>query len=236
MISSSGDSYAVLPGSTPLTGSRSKGRSAVYPYYHCRKCGVVCIRKEKLEALFTSTLMELQPDAKYVRLLNSIVMDVWKRRHHELDEQREMLQRRLSERRAQLERVEEAFLHEQSIDRQSYEQQRDRLRQELALAELEFTDARADHLDIEGLLAFAEHLLTNAATLWMSLDLGQKQELQRVLFPNGLEFDGEKFGTAVTCMAFKKLDGTGGSNSSMASPAGLEPFRIVRLFRGFQAA
>ncbi len=64
-----------------------------------------------------------------------------------------------------------------------------------------------------------EHVLTNAARLWMELGLTQKQQLQRVLFPEGLRFDGERFGTVVTCLAFKKLGENGGPKSGVASPS-----------------
>ena len=110
------------------------------------------------------------------------------------------------------------FRHERSIDRQTYERQRDQLREQVALAEMELNDAVLDQLDLDGVLAFAEHIVTNSARLWTELDLAQRQRLQSVLFPEGLRFDGERFGTAVTCLAFKRLDGTGESNSGMASP------------------
>jgi hypothetical protein len=54
----------------------------------------------------------------------------------------------------------------------------------------------------------------------MELDLVRKQRLQQVLFPEGLRFDGEKFATAATCLAFKKLGANGGPESGMASPTG----------------
>jgi hypothetical protein len=88
---------------------------------------------------------------------------------------------------------------------------------------MELSAATENQLDVEGLLAFAEHLLTNAARLWMELGLDQKQQLQQVLFPEGLQFDGETFGTAVTCLAFKQLDESGSARSDLASPAGFEP-------------
>jgi hypothetical protein len=50
-----------------------------------------------------------------------------------------------------------------------------------------------------------------------------KQRLQQVLFPEGLKFDGERFGTAVTCLAFKQMAECEGENSSLASPPGFEP-------------
>jgi hypothetical protein len=52
----------------------------------------------------------------------------------------------------------------------------------------------------------------------MELGLDQKQQLQQVLFPEGLRFDGEKFGTAVTRLAFKQLDENGDPKSCVASP------------------
>ena len=59
--------------------------------------------------------------------------------------------------------------------------------------------AFADHLDVEGLLGFADHLLTTAAQIWTAASRDQRQRLQQVVFPEGLRSDGEAFWTAVTC-------------------------------------
>ena len=74
-----------------------------------------------------------------------------------------------------------------------------------------------------GILGFAEHLLTDVSRLWMELPLDQNRRLQKVLFPEGLKFDGTEFGTAVTCLAFKQLAAAEGEKSSLASPEGFEP-------------
>ena len=105
--------------------------------------------------------------------------------------------------RERLDRVDEAFLHERSIDPVRRTSVRGiNCAKQLALAEIQLHDAGTDQLDVEGLLAFTEHLLTNAAQFWIELALNQKQQLQKVLFPEGLRFDGRRFGTAVTCLAF----------------------------------
>ena len=208
---------------TPLTGSWSTGRSKKYAYYHCRKCKQVKSSKQTLEAAFVELLSRLQPEVGYMRLFNAIVLDVWKQRQGEATRLRADLEAVVAKKRVRLDRVDEAFLHERAIDRQTYERQRDQLREQLALAEMELSSATENQLDVEGALAFAEHLLTNAARLWLELRLDQKRQLQQVLFPEGLPFDGERFGTAATCLAFKRLDGSGGSDSGMASPAGFEP-------------
>ena len=115
-----------------------------------------------------------------------------------------------------------------------YERQRDQLREQLALAEMELSSATENQLDVEGAVAFAEHLLTIAARLWTELGLDQKQQLQKVLFPEGLRFDGERFGTAVTCLAFKQLDESGEAKSGMASPIPASWNRIVPWLRAVE--
>ncbi len=80
-----------------------------------------------------------------------------------------------------------------------------------------------DELDVEGILGFAEHVVTNAAHLWTEASLDQKQRLQQVLFPEGLVFDGERFGTAVTCLAFSDLGDSESVEVEVASPTGFEP-------------
>ena len=176
-----------------------------------------------LEERFVALLMRLEPEAGYLRLFREVVLDVWKERQGEAKRLRADLERAVREKRERLDRVDEAFLHERSIDRQTYERQRDQLREQIGLAEIELADVVSEQLDVDGVLAFAEHMLTNAARLWMELGLDQKHRLQRVLFPEGLRFDGERFGTAVTCLAFKQLAEDGETESKLASPTGFEP-------------
>jgi hypothetical protein len=62
-------------------------------------------------------------------------------------------------------RLDEAFLYESSVDRTTYEEQRDKLREELTLAELELSEARVEQFDIDGALDKAISVLNNASTL-----------------------------------------------------------------------
>ena len=211
---------------TPLTGSRSTGRSRRYAYYHCRSCQVVRVPKEHLEALFVALLERLQPDVAYMRLFREIVLDVWKDRQVGVTRMRQAVQRRLTDLGSRLDKVEEAFLYKHTVDQATYERQRDKLREDVALAKLELHEAELEEMDVEGVLAFAEHLLTNAARLWMEASLDQKQRLQTVFFPEGLQFDGERFGTAVTCLAFKQLGPDEAVKDGMASPTGFNPFTV----------
>ena len=50
----------------------------------------------------------------------------------------------------------------------------------------------------------AEHVLNNAAHLWLDASLELKRSLQTVIFPEGLRFRDGKVGTATTCLAFSQ--------------------------------
>jgi site-specific DNA recombinase len=205
---------------TPLTGSWSTGRSQKYAYYHCRKCLGVKAPKQSLEKHFVELLGSMRPEPGFMELFRAIVLDVWRSKQTEVQKLRARLEEIVREKRQRLDRVEDAFLHEHSIDRTTYERQRDLLRDQIGAAESELNDAVIEQLDVDGVLGFSEHVIENAATLWIHLALNEKQRLQQVLFPEGLTFDGEKFGTAATCLAFKRLEGGGAANSGMASPSG----------------
>src|SRR4030095_15835415 len=97
--------------------------------------------------------------------------------------------------RAKLRRLDEAFLHESSVDRITYEEHRDRLREELTLAELELSEARFEQFDIDSALAKAISVLNNASALWIDASFHDRLRLQEVLFPQGLVWDGTGFQT-----------------------------------------
>ena len=122
----------------------SKGRGRRYAYYHCRKCRTVKVSKEALETKFIALVEALQPEPAFARLFNAIVLDVWRGEQRERVNARSSLERRVADLRSRLERVEDAFPYERTIDLQTYAAQRDKLREQVALAELELSEARMD--------------------------------------------------------------------------------------------
>jgi hypothetical protein len=137
------------------------------PYYHCRRCKGVSVRKEILEAQFLELLEALKPRVEFMKLFKAIVLDVWKTRQANAGNLLTTLESRLADLRRRESILEDAFLYEKRIDTASYERQRDKIREDIALARIELEDARVDEIDVEGLLGFAEHVLGNAARLWM---------------------------------------------------------------------
>ena len=70
-----------------------------------------------------------------------------------------------------LDRLDEAFLFERSIDIETYDRHAEKLREELTLARIDRHSGQLDELDVEGILAFAERVLPRAADLWVQASL-----------------------------------------------------------------
>lgn len=208
---------------TPLTGGRSTGRNQTYPYYHCHSCGQVRVRKEQLEESFLELLRNLKPSEPYMELFRAVILDVWEERQTDARKVADDLRRRTDDLRHRVDLLEEAFIFRKAIDQESYTRQRDMLREELALASIDAQHAELDQLDIEGVLAFARRLVSDAARLWEEATPEQQQRLQAAFFPEGLAYSDGNFKTAPMCLAFRQIGASDSEISSLASPAGVEP-------------
>lgn len=210
----------------PLTGSWSKGRNGYYAYYHCqRQCRAVNVSKAALEGPFADELALLQPSAGYMRLVADRILYVWEQRRAEAKYRTVEQDRRVKAIQQKLDRLDDAFLFAQSIDRTSYERQRDRLREELTLGQIDHHADATEELDVQGILAFAERILPRASDLWVQASLDYKQRLQALFFPEGIAYDGNRFNrTAVTAPLFSYLARSEGAEEKMVSREGIEPF------------
>lgn len=185
--------------SRPLTASWSKGRTQRYPYYHCtnRKCNGLTVRKEVLENAFIEHLTAMQPKPEYLRLFNEIVVDVWRNKRADAVNQLAAINRQLDDLKQRKDKLDEVFIFKAAIDQATYERQRNKLNEEIASVEISAYEVKTNELDIDAVLNFSQHVLLNAARLWVSFSLDQKQRIQKVIFPKGLTYLPEGFGTLV---------------------------------------
>jgi hypothetical protein len=208
-----------------LTGSWSKGRSDYYAYYHCRPgCRAVNVTKAKLEGLFADELSLLQPSPGYMRLLKESVLQIWKARKAAVRDELANAERVAKAIQEKLDRLDEAFLFERSIEIETYDRHAEKLREELTLARIDRHSGQLEELDVEGILAFAERVLPRAADLWLQASLEQRQRFQQLFFPDGIAFDGKGFvGTRVTAPAFSYLREIETVNERMVDQTRIEP-------------
>lgn len=214
-----------------LTGSWSKGRSARFAYYHCRPaCRAINVSKTRLEGLFVEELERLQPTPAYMRLIKESVLRAWHDQKSAVRQAASDIERRVKAIQQRLDRLDEAFIFAKSIDLDTYERQRDKLREELTLAQIDRHATELDELDVEGILAFAERVLPRAADLWVQASLDQRQRLQQLFFPEGIAFDGNGFvRTAASTRAFSDLTEIQPAKTSLVDHRAFEPFTRNRL-------
>ena len=97
--------------------------------------------------------------------------------------------------------------HQRTIDIDTYDRHRDKLREELTIAQMDRHSSELEEMDVEGILAFAERVLPSASNLWVQSSLDQTQRLQQVFFPDGVRFDGKRLvGTGATLPVFNYLN------------------------------
>jgi hypothetical protein len=51
-------------------------------------------------------------------------------------------------------------------------------------------ELKIDEMEVETVISFASDLLKNARNLWLKASSNQKEKLQNVLFPQGINFQG----------------------------------------------
>jgi DNA invertase Pin-like site-specific DNA recombinase len=205
----------------PLTAAFSAGNGGTYGYYRCRDNHVKA-PYENVHKAFVTRLEGMQPEPGLMRLFRAIVKDVWRSRHEDARLVRATLQAEVDKLRARKDGLCDRYL-DNRIDDATYQEQHDRHQIAIGEARLRLADAQEDELDVEGVLDYAEYALRNAARLWEGFKAEQRVAFQHLLFPNGLPFDGEKFGTTEISPVFKMLEPATRAGSGLASLAGFEP-------------
>ena len=114
------------------------------------------ITKAKLEGLFVDELERFQPTPGYMRLLKESVLRVWHDRKATVKNEVASAEHRAKAIQQKLDRLDDAFIYKESIDLGTYERQRDRLREELTLVEIDRHGSKVEEFDVEGILNFAE--------------------------------------------------------------------------------
>ena len=159
-----------------------------------------------------------------MRLVKDRILYVWERRRSEAKDRTVEQEKRVKLIQQKLDRLDDAFLFQQSIDTTSYERQRDGLREELTFAKIDHRADAVDELDVQGILAFAERILPRASDLWVQASLDYKQRLQQLFFPEGIAFDGNRFNrTAATAPLFNYLAPSESADEKVVSRLGIEP-------------
>jgi site-specific DNA recombinase len=218
-----------------FTGSWSTGRAARYAYYRCSNA--TCrqyVPKDVLEKSFLAHLHQLTPRPEYLKLLHAVLLDVWRKKTAEARTLQLRLRGRLDKLRAKKMKLDDAYLYENRIDGETYEEQRQRLAMDILGASNELSNATMDELDGEALIEFATHVLGNAGRMWKSLSMDKRQRLQGFLFPKGLPFSDGKFGTAAISTVFNGLESLRRRKAGLVAHTGLTWNQLAQFLRDLE--
>jgi site-specific DNA recombinase len=209
----------------PLTASWSRGRNQRYAYYRCqnRTCRNVNIRREELERTFVAFLEHLKPKPEYLRLFGEIIVDVWEQKQSLAAAVHDTLLHHLAELKRNKDLLVRAFVYERALDQQTYQEQLDKLNEDITLAELEERDAQLDELDIAAAVNFTQYVLLNGARLWTESGPDQKQRLQKLIFPEGVLFADGVYRTTATSMIFLELEKIQAEKEGLVALPRIEP-------------
>ena len=94
----------------------------------------------------------------------------------------------------------------QKISERDFEEQRNRNQTNRESAETKLSEVGFPMEEFEELIAFAERLLSHLPDVWNRADLVQKQQIQRAIFPEGIEVTPHGIGTARCALFINHLD------------------------------
>ncbi len=209
-----------------MTASNSRGKMGkTYPYYRCwiKGCGAAQVRAERLEQAFSDLLRRIEISPGMVRLIEASLLEIWKGLREESTQQAATAKKRLADLERRKQRLVQAYVYDQAIDRPTYDRELTTLDEALTFASLELRDAQLEDLDLEAALGYARSLLSNTSKVWEAASAPRKRSLQTLIFPEGITFDGKGLGTPATTFIFSLLDAGICDLEEMVEPKGIEP-------------
>lgn len=210
-----------------LTGSSPMGRYKHYDYYHHHNKGCSAkrtIKKDTLEKLFKGKMQKLKPKPEFLGIVKMAVLDVWSEQVGQHNQDQTLIERRISELRNDKKAliVQKRRKPHLYTDEEFLEEKHD-IDNEISQLESERTVEVQLNRDFEDVVEKAFVYLSKPHESWLALDIKSKTEFQHALFPEGLPFDGQKFGTAKLSLLVEILQNASVQKSHLVRGIGVEP-------------
>ena len=183
----------------PLTGSCPRGRKTNYFYYHCynKKCPMYgkAIDKQTLEKEFLEYLNLITPKKDFLKVFKTTIMDFWNNQGLYFQNQAQNYQRQLAVLEEKRKRIFE-MREEGSYTAEEFRERKEEIENAIMVTKISLSESRIEQFDIEGVVSYASHFITNLGRQW--LDLANSQlRFQKMVFPEGISYiKNEGFGTA----------------------------------------
>ena len=201
------------------------GRSSRYPYYHCPRCRGVGTshRRDEVEEGFRKLLEGYQYDPELKDILAVAIRSNWQHQHLENKKRIKHIENEITVLKAKRDQLVEKNLIGVISD---YDTKELLDRNSTRIAELEiglneYGNFEDDTIEI---VEYGLNVMQNLGALWNRLDnLEIRQRFQKFLFPSGLSYDGQDFGTTDLPLCIRAKDANTDKKSVLVGRTGLEP-------------
>jgi hypothetical protein len=147
-------------------------------------------------------------DSQHLRLFHKVVLDVWDGKQANAVALIRGLEKQVNELKGRKEKLRNAFVYQQTMDRKDYEEMRAALNEELAPAELNLGQARVDEVEVEKVLDFCREPAPQHGRNVAAMFIGAKATLAAGAFSSGRGICGLHLSNSGNEPHFQRLRGT----------------------------
>ena len=172
----------------PLTGYKTKGNW----YYKVKQAAVpVNISARKLNELFLANLSAFEYQKKHRSVLKSKITEQLKKTVKSAATESALLKSKLTQKKALLESIEEKFVND-DISKELFEKYHKKYSEEVSLLEQEISKSNFESSNLEKAVEKCPAIAQNISSAWVSANFDEKQQLQKLVFPDGIVYSKEK--------------------------------------------
>lgn len=178
----------------PLTGAHKRKPSGKeYDYYWCPNPGCLFFRKEILNDAFKALLIRIKPAKGIALLYEKKVNEFWEKENSFEKDEAKRLENNLKKFKEQKKNLRND-LSERIIDKDEYNESKTDIDEKILEDEASLKKIQAN-LDqsLESFRQFAWHSINDPSSFWNEASREMKRELQILIFPGKIFFDGNSF-------------------------------------------
>tara|TARA_R110002020_G_scaffold466202_1_gene688463 strand:+ start:22978 stop:24618 length:1641 start_codon:yes stop_codon:yes gene_type:complete len=178
-----------------LTGSKSKGRSRYYTYYHCREGCTHRVSAEKVNSSFAGHLQNYIPRAEVKKLYISLIVEAYREQTHNTRNTKQDALKQIKEYEGRLSYARE-LLVSMKIDPSDYREIKSEYGRHISKLEARLRTMGRDVEDLEGLLDKGFENMMKLDWAFKNGGWEDSRSLIGSIYPENLTFDGLSFRTA----------------------------------------
>ena len=172
----------------PFTGYEVKAKGLWY--YKCRKDGCRCNRNaQKLHSLFEEYVSKFTMRKEFIAPFTKVVSDIWEQCNKEHIDLTKEYKSQLAEVEKKLEKIEEKYYVLEEMSKETFQKFQSRYSDERNDIIKKLSEVQPMISNFEDVVEKIVANCSNVASAWVSAGVGEKERLQKLIFPDGIEYD-----------------------------------------------